>query len=141
MHCARAQWVVPCSRAAARQAKPACTLVPAAASPVRCTTCQVGVCDPVHVFVHWTCHGTNLQPTLDNAGRPHKPTFHESHIRQVMYVDVLIAGSRGSSRRMRAASQRVRHSACGGPRVAARSLHAPVTHSRLSHCSGRVGCC
>lgn len=41
---------------------------------------QVGVSDPQHVFVHWTCHGTNLHPTQDNSGRPHKPTFHESHV-------------------------------------------------------------
>jgi hypothetical protein len=38
------------------------------------------VADPSHVFVHWDCHGTNLQPTVDENGKPHKPTFHESHI-------------------------------------------------------------
>lgn len=47
---------------------------------------QVGVCDPIHVFVHWQCHGTNLFPTLDNAGRPHKPTFHESHISGIDFI-------------------------------------------------------
>eukprot|EP00879_Flechtneria_rotunda_P002504 GHRR01002702.1.p1 GENE.GHRR01002702.1~~GHRR01002702.1.p1 ORF type:complete len:215 (+),score=53.00 GHRR01002702.1:536-1180(+) len=47
---------------------------------------QVGVCDPVHVFVHWDCHGTNLYPTTDNAGRPHKPTFHESHISGIDFI-------------------------------------------------------
>eukprot|EP00775_Hariotina_reticulata_P009298 gene9298-9463_t len=47
---------------------------------------QVGVCDPVHVFVHWTCHGTNLHPILDNAGRPHKPTFHESIISGIDFI-------------------------------------------------------
>jgi len=41
---------------------------------------SVGVSDPSHVFVHWDCHGTNLQPTVDEHGKPHKPTFHESHI-------------------------------------------------------------
>lgn len=47
---------------------------------------QVGVCDPLHVFVHWDCHGTNLHPTVDNAGRPHKPTFHESHISGIDFI-------------------------------------------------------
>jgi hypothetical protein len=47
---------------------------------------QVGVCDPIHVFVHWTCHGTNLKPTSDNKGRPHKPTFHESHISGIDFI-------------------------------------------------------
>eukprot|EP00878_Enallax_costatus_P002506 GHUV01002686.1.p1 GENE.GHUV01002686.1~~GHUV01002686.1.p1 ORF type:complete len:212 (+),score=35.54 GHUV01002686.1:178-813(+) len=47
---------------------------------------QVGVCDPIHVFVHWQCHGTNLFPTMDNAGRSHKPTFHESHISGIDFI-------------------------------------------------------
>eukprot|EP00882_Tetradesmus_deserticola_P002588 GHRQ01002753.1.p1 GENE.GHRQ01002753.1~~GHRQ01002753.1.p1 ORF type:complete len:217 (+),score=56.96 GHRQ01002753.1:276-926(+) len=47
---------------------------------------QVGVCDPVHVFVHWTCHGTNLRPTSDSKGRSHKPTFHESHISGIDFI-------------------------------------------------------
>jgi hypothetical protein len=38
------------------------------------------------VFVHWTCHGTNLKPTNDNKGRPHKPTFHESHISGIDFI-------------------------------------------------------
>lgn len=50
------------------------------AASARLSCLQVGVCDAQHVFVHWTCHGTNLRPTQDNAGRPHKPTFHESHV-------------------------------------------------------------
>jgi hypothetical protein len=47
---------------------------------------QVGVSDASHVFVHWSCHGTNLHPTTDNAGRPHKPTFHESHISGIDFI-------------------------------------------------------
>lgn len=47
---------------------------------------QVGVSDPQHVFCHWTCHGTNLHPTLDSAGRPHKPTFHESVVSGIDYI-------------------------------------------------------
>lgn len=47
---------------------------------------QVGVSDANHVFVHWSCHGTNLHPTMDNAGRPHKPTFHESHISGIDFI-------------------------------------------------------
>lgn len=47
---------------------------------------QVGVCDPVHVFVRWQCHGTNLQPTTDEKGRPHKPTFHESHVSGIDFI-------------------------------------------------------
>lgn len=42
--------------------------------------------DPMHVFVHWTCHGTNLHETTDNSGRPHKPTFHESHISGIDFI-------------------------------------------------------
>lgn len=41
---------------------------------------QVGVCDANHIFAYWQCHGTNLKPVTDSHGKPHKPSFHESHI-------------------------------------------------------------
>jgi hypothetical protein len=40
----------------------------------------------MHVFVHWDCHGTNLHETLDAGGKPHKPTFHESHISGIDFI-------------------------------------------------------